>query len=99
VTEPTPIPQRVSDEDIRELLERRKAGKMTGVRPSIEAVESMLVEVEMYRLRARCQLRRQRDAAHGRSGCAPRGVREGIEPPNPLIKRHTGVGGMRNGTD
>jgi hypothetical protein len=45
VTEPTPIPQRVSVEDVRALLERRKAGKMTGVRPSIEAVESMLVEV------------------------------------------------------
>jgi dephospho-CoA kinase len=62
--EPTPIPVRVSVEDIQLLIERRKAGKMTGVWLSIEAVESMLTEVRLYRNRYDPAHRRQRDAAN-----------------------------------
>lgn len=59
---PTPLPQRVDIEEIRLLLDRRKAGKMTGVWLSIEAVESMLTEVHLYRTKHDASWRRQQDA-------------------------------------
>ncbi len=62
VTEPTRLPKRVDLEDVRLLLERRKAGKMTGVWLSIEDVESMLIECELYRLKHDASYRRQKDA-------------------------------------
>jgi hypothetical protein len=57
------LPQRVNIDDIRLLLERRKAGKMTGVWLSIETVESLLTEAELYRLKHDAGYRRRRDAA------------------------------------
>jgi hypothetical protein len=75
VSEPTRLPKRVDLEDVRLLLERRKAGKMTGVWLSIEDVESMLTEVELYRLKYDASWRRQRDAAN-----AQRKAREKWDP-------------------
>lgn len=69
---PTPIPARVSTDEIRLLVERRKAGKMTGVWLSIEAVESMLTEVELYRAKHDPAMRRQKDAARAQRNARER---------------------------
>ena len=78
MSQPTPLPQRVNIEDVRLLLERRKAGKMTGVWLSIETVESLLTEAELYRLKHDARYRRQRDAAK-----AERNARRRPEPLRP----------------
>jgi hypothetical protein len=75
---PTPIPARVSVDEVRLLLERRKAGKYRGVWLDIETVESMLIEVELYRRKYDPATRRQRDAAR-----ATRNARKGPIPLHP----------------
>lgn len=59
----TPIPERVDVEVIRDLCKRRREARMTGVWLSIEDVEAMLIEVELYRSKYDSASRRQRDAA------------------------------------
>jgi len=61
----------VSVEDLRELLARRKAEDMRGVWLPIAEVESMLVEVELYRAKHDPATRRQRDAARAARGRVP----------------------------
>jgi hypothetical protein len=63
VSERTPIPDRVDVEQVRDLCKRRREARMTGVWLSIEDVESMLIEVELYRAKFDASSRRQRDAA------------------------------------
>jgi hypothetical protein len=59
----TKIPERVDVEAVRDLCKRRREARMTGVWLSIEDVESMLIEVELYRAKFDASSRRQRDAA------------------------------------
>jgi hypothetical protein len=59
----TPVPERIDVETVRDLCKRRREARMTGVWLSIEDVESMLIEVELYRAKFDASSRRQRDAA------------------------------------
>jgi hypothetical protein len=59
----TPVPERIDVETVRDLCKRRREARMTGVWLSIEDVESMLIEVELYRSKFDSATRRKRDAA------------------------------------
>ena len=58
----TPVPERIDVETVRDLCKRRREARMTGVWLSIEDVESMLIEVELYRSKFDSATRRKRDA-------------------------------------
>ena len=62
MAERTPIPSRVDVEQVRDLCKRRREARMTGVWLSIEAIESMLTEVHLYRTKHDASWRRQQDA-------------------------------------
>jgi hypothetical protein len=59
----TPIPSRVDTKAIRDLCQRRRHDRMTGVWLRIQDVESMLIEVDLYRAKFDAASRRQRDGA------------------------------------
>jgi hypothetical protein len=60
---PTPLPQRVSTEDVRDLIKRRRDARYDGTWLLNETIESLLTEVELYRLKYDASTRRQKDAA------------------------------------
>jgi hypothetical protein len=75
---PTPLPARVNIEEIRDLIKRRREARYDGTWLLNETIESMLIEVEMYRLKHDASYRRQRDAAR-----VQRNARKRYEPVTP----------------
>jgi hypothetical protein len=69
--ERTPVPDRVDTGAIRDLCQRRREEHMTGVWLRIEDVESMLIEVDLYRAKFDAASRRQRDGAKPARGRMP----------------------------
>jgi hypothetical protein len=59
----TPVPDRVSIEDVRDLIKRRRDAGYDGTWLLNETVEALLTEAELYRLKHNASYRRQRDAA------------------------------------
>ena len=73
----TPAPDRVSIEDVRDLIKRRREAGYDGTWLLNETVEALLIEAELYRLKHDASYRRQKDAAR-----AQRTARERWKRPN-----------------
>jgi len=63
---PSPIPARVNIEEVRDLVKRRREARYDGTWLLNETIESLLTEVELYRLKYDASTRRQKDAARAK---------------------------------
>jgi hypothetical protein len=64
--ERTQIPPRVNLDDLESLVRQRRAGDHSTTPVSNEALESLIIEARLYRLKSDAAARRQMDGAKAR---------------------------------
>jgi hypothetical protein len=73
------VPPRVDLDRVREMCKQRREAEMTGVWLPIEDVESMLIEVILYRTKFDAASRRQKDGVRGRKPVVPKITLENVD--------------------
>jgi hypothetical protein len=62
----TPVPPRVDTQHLRALIQQRRDDEMLGIWLSLEDVEALCTEAELYRLKSDAAARRQKDGVRTR---------------------------------